>query len=61
MAHIFPLFWKTYDLLQSLRLHSGSSAFKQNKVKTKCKSLKEEPRDISEKGGPRDDRLVRLP
>jgi len=29
--------------------------------KTKFESLKEGPRDISEKRGPRDDSLVRLP
>jgi len=45
LEHIFALFWKTYDLLQSLRLQSGSSAFKQNNAKTKCESLKEGPRD----------------
>jgi len=61
LAHIFALFWKTYDLLQSLRLQSGLSAFKQNNAKTKCESLKEGPLDISEKMGPRDDSLVRLP
>jgi len=61
LAHIFALFWKKYDLLQSLRLQSGSSAFKHNNAKTKCESLKEGLRDISEKWGPRDDSLVRLP
>ena len=30
LAYIFALFWKTYDLLQSVWLLSGSSAFKQN-------------------------------
>jgi len=59
--HFSVLLWKTYDLLQSLRLQSGSSALKQNNAKTKCESLKEEPRDISEKRGPRDDSLGRLP
>ena len=49
LAHIFALFWKTY--LQSLRLQSGSSAFKENNAKTKGASLKEGPRDISEKEG----------
>ena len=52
---LIALFWKTYDLLQSLRLQSGSSASKQNNAKTKCESLKEGPRDISEKEGPRGD------
>jgi len=61
LAHIFALFWKTYDLLESLRLKSGSSAFKQNNYKTKCGSPKEGPRDILEKRGPRDDSLVRFP
>jgi len=61
LAYIFALFWKTYDLLQSVRLQSGSSAFKQNNVKTKCESLKEGPCDISEKRGPRDDSFVRFP
>jgi len=53
LAHIFVLFWKTYDLLQSLQLQSGSSAFKQSNAKTKCESLKEGPHGISEKRGPR--------
>ena len=53
LAHIFALFWKTYDLLQSLRLQSGSSAFKQNNAKTKCESLKEGPAISLKKGGPR--------
>ena len=61
LTHIFALFWKTYDFLQSLRLQSGSSAFKQNNAKIKCESRKEGLRDISEKRGPRDDSLVRLP
>ena len=43
LSHIFALFWKTYDLLQCLRLQSSSSAFKQNNAKTKCESLKEGP------------------
>ena len=51
-AHNFALFWKTNDLLQSLRLQSDSSAFKQNNAKTKCESLKEGLRDNSEKKGP---------
>jgi len=46
---ISVLLWKTYDFLQSLRLQSGSSAFKQNNAKTKCDSLEEEPCDIFKK------------
>jgi len=61
LAHIFALFWKTYDLLQSVRLQSGSSAFKHNNAKTNAKVSKRGPRDISEKWGPRADSLVRLP
>ena len=52
LAHIFALFWKTYDFLQSLRLQSGSSVFKQKNSKTKCESLQGGPRDIFEKWGP---------
>jgi len=53
LEHIFALFWKIYDFLQSLLLlQSGSSAFKQNNAKTKYESLKEGPHDISEKRGP---------
>jgi len=46
---IFALFWKTYNLFQSLQLQSGSSAIKQNNAKTKCKSLKEGPHNIFDK------------
>ena len=53
LAHIFALFWKTYDLLQSVRLQSGSSAFKHNNAKTKCESLKEgPPRHLWKMGAP---------
>ena len=55
-THIFALFWKTYDLLQS-----GLSSFKQNNAKTMGESLRKGSRDISEKRGPQDDRFVRLP
>ena len=61
LPHIFSLFCKTYDMLQSLRLHGGSSAFKQKSAKAKCESLKEGLRDISGKKGPGDYSLIRLP
>jgi len=58
--HIFLLYFeKTY--LQSLRLQSGSSAFKENNAKTKGESLKEGPRDISEKEGSETTALFAFP
>jgi len=57
---IFALFWKTYDLLQSIY---GSRVvhklFKKTLEKIKCEILKGELYIISEKGA-RGDRLVRL-
>ena len=61
LAHIFALFWKTYDLLQSVRLQSGSSAFKHNNAKTKCESLKEGPATSLKKGGPGTTALLAFP
>ena len=53
LTHIFALFWNTYDFLQSLRLQSGSSAFKQSNANTKCESLKEGSATSLKKGAPR--------
>jgi len=61
LTYIFALFWKTYDFLQSLRLQSGSSAFKQNNAKTKCGSLKEGSVTSLKKGGPETTALFAFP
>jgi len=61
LAHIFDLFWKTYDLLQSLPLESSTSVFKQNNAKTKCESLKEGPAAFQKKGGPETTALFAFP
>ena len=50
--HIFLLCFEKHDLLQSLRLQSGPSAFKQNNAKTKRESLKEGLCDNSPLVGP---------
>ena len=48
-------------MLRSLRLQSGSSAFKQINAKTKCEILKEGPRNISEKKVPETTALFAFP
>jgi len=53
LAHIFALFWNTYDLLQSVRFQGGSLAFKQSNAKTKYESLRGASRHLWKKGAPR--------